>query len=495
MCKEGDANMKLNREMQANTRIYPEKVLQFGEGVFLRGFADWQIHQMNKHTAFKGSIVAVNPRITGNAGKLNKQDGLFTVSLQGIQDGKAVKEHEVIESISRGLNPYEDYEAYMQLAEKEELRFLISNTTEAGIAFLEEDRLEHAPQTSFPGKVTAFLYKRFKAFQGDPTKGLIILPCELVERNGDLLKKMVLRYADKWNLEKKFTEWIHEANAFCCTLVDRIVPGYPNDKNMLNELSYEDEFFVITEPFYLWVIEGPEWVKEEFPAEEADLHVKFVNDIAPYALQKVRILNGIHTAMMPVAYLAELNTVREAVEDEVIGTFIRKCLYEEIIPCLPVSEEESLSFAKSALERFQNPFIHHELMSISLNSMTKFKTRNIPTLKEYVEKQGALPALLTFSLSALISFYKGKRGGEKIELSDDPAVLEMYESLWNTYDSTEKNISYIVREVLGCKQHWGEDLNTIPSLTKAVTNGVLAIETLGMKQAIKEILYVTATKQ
>ncbi|MGG0465234.1 tagaturonate reductase [Priestia aryabhattai] len=487
--------MKLNRQVQANTRIYPEKVLQFGEGVFLRGFADWQIHQMNKRTEFNGSIVAVNPRITGNAGKLNKQDGLFTVSLQGIQDDKAVKEYEVIQSISRGLNPYEDYEAYIQLAEKEELRFLISNTTEAGIAFLEEDRLEHEPQTSFPGKVTAFLYKRFKAFQGDPTKGLIILPCELVERNGDLLKKMVLRYADKWNLEKKFTEWIHEANAFCCTLVDRIVPGYPNDKNVLNELNYEDEFFVIAEPFYLWVIEGPEWIKEEFLAEEAGLHVKFVNDIAPYALQKVRILNGIHTAMMPVAYLAELNTVREAVADEVIGTFIRKCLYEEIIPSLPVSEEESLLFAKSALERFRNPFIQHELMSISLNSMTKFKTRNIPTLKEYVEKQGTLPALLTFSLSALISFYKGKREEEKIELSDDSAVLEMYESLWNTYDGTEKSISYIVREVLGYKQHWGEDLNTIPSLTEAVTNGVLAIETLGMKQAMKEILYVTATKQ
>ncbi|MDC7722460.1 tagaturonate reductase [Priestia megaterium] len=487
--------MKLNRQMQANTRIYPEKVLQFGEGVFLRGFADWQIHQMNKHTTFKGSIVAVNPRITGNAGKLNEQDGLFTVSLQGIQDGKAVKEHEVIESISRGLNPYEDYEAYMQLAEKEELRFLISNTTEAGIAFLEEDRLEHAPQKSFPGKVTAFLYKRFKAFQGDPTKGLIILPCELVERNGDLLKKMVLRYADKWNLEKKFTEWIHEANAFCCTLVDRIVSGYPNDKNTLAEVSYEDDFFVIAEPFYLWVIEGPEWVKAEFPAEEAGLHVKFVNDIAPYALQKVRILNGIHTAMMPVAYLAELNTVREAVEDEVIGTFIRKCLYEEIIPCLPVSEEESLPFAKSALERFQNPFIHHALMSISLNSMTKFKTRNIPTLKEYVQKQGTLPVLLTFSLSALISFYKGKREGGKIELSDDPAVLEMYESLWNTYDGTEKSISYIVKEVLGYKEHWGEDLNIIPSLTEVVTTGVLAIETFGMKQAMKEILYVTATKQ
>ncbi|MFP7735204.1 tagaturonate reductase [Priestia aryabhattai] len=487
--------MKLNRQMQVDTRIYPERILQFGEGVFLRGFADWQIHQMNKKTEFNGSIVAVNPRITGNASKLNKQDGLFTVSLQGLQGGKAVKEHEVIESISRGLNPYEDYEAYIQLAEKEELRFLISNTTEAGIAFLEEDRLEHAPQTSFPGKVTAFLYKRFKAFRGDPTKGLIILPCELVERNGDLLKKMVLRYADKWNLEEKFIEWVHQANAFCCTLVDRIVPGYPSDENIITELSYEDDFFIIAEPFYLWVIEGPEWVKEEFPAEEAGLHVKFVNDIAPYALQKVRILNGIHTAMMPVAYLAELNTVREAVEDEVIGAFIRKCLYKEIIPSLPVSEEESLSFAKSALERFQNPFIHHELMNISLNSMTKFKTRNIPTLKEYVEKQGALPVLLTFSLSALISFYKGKRGGEKFELSDDSAVLEMYESLWNTYDGTEESISYIVKEVLGYKQHWGEDLNMILGLTKTVTKGVIAIETSGMKQAIKEILYVSATKQ
>ncbi|OLS40959.1 tagaturonate reductase [Bacillus sp. MRMR6] len=481
---------KLSRKIIKEANQYPEKVLQFGEGNFLRAFVDWQIDVLNKNTDFNGSVVVVQPLGQGVVEKLNKQDGLYTLYLQGVKEGKAVKEHSTISAVSRGLNLFTQYDEYTKLAYNPELRFVFSNTTEAGIAFDENDRLEDRPQNSFPGKLTSFLYKRYQAFNGDKEKGFIIIPCELIDRNGEKLKKIVLQYASLWNLEDSFVQWIEEANTFCCSLVDRIVPGYPRDTidEITQELGYKDDMVVVGEQFHLWVIEGPQWIREEFPAHKAGLNTLFVDDMTPYRTRKVRILNGSHTALTPVSYLYGLDTVAETVEHEVMGSFVKELIFDEIIPTLDLSTEELNSFANAVLERFANPFIQHFLLSISLNSMSKFKTRDLPSLLEYYDQKQELPRKLVFSLAALIAFYKGKRGEEDIRLSDDQDILDLFKERWSQFDGTIESIEVIVKNILGFEKNWEMDLNNVPGLTAAVTKDLFEIETKGMKEAVESVL-------
>ncbi|SNX53417.1 tagaturonate reductase [Thermoanaerobacterium sp. RBIITD] len=482
--------MRLNKSIYKNYKTYPEKILQFGEGNFLRAFVDWQIDKMNKEAGFDGSVVVIQPIKTGRVDVLNKQDGLYTLYLQGVKNGKPIKEHSIINSISRGIDPYKNYEEFINLAENPQIRFIISNTTEAGIEFDENDKLEDKPQNSYPGKLTAFLYKRFVFFNGDKEKGLIIMPCELIDRNGDKLKEIVLKYSKLWNLNNDFTNWINTANIFTNTLVDRIVPGYPKDtiNEITEELGYEDSLVDVGELFHLWVIEGPQWIKNEFPVDKAGLNVKFVNDVEPYRTRKVRILNGAHTALVPVAYLYGLNTVKEAVEHEVIGKFVKGVIYDEIIPTLDLPKEELLQFADDVLERFKNPFIKHYLMSIALNSMSKFETRDLPSLLEYINRKKELPKKLVFSLAALIEFYKGKRNGENINLADNPDILFLYKTLWSNYDGTEEGLKNIVRSVLSYEKNWKMDLNKIEGLTDAVSDDLIMIEKIGIKDAVLKTL-------
>ncbi|PSM57348.1 tagaturonate reductase, partial [Clostridium diolis] len=406
--------MKLNKESYKEFKTYPEKVLQFGEGNFLRAFVDWQIDKMNDEADFNGSVVVVQPLENGLVDMLNDQDCLYTLYLQGVQNGQASKTHKVINSISRGINPYRDYNEYLKVAENPDLRFIVSNTTEAGIAFDENDTLNGGCQKSYPGKLTAFLYHRFNAFNGDDSKGFIIIPCELIDRNGEKLKEIVLKYAEVWNLGQDFIDWINNANTFCCSLVDRIVPGYPRDTidEVREELGYDDNLVDVGEIFHLWVIEGPQSIKDELPIEKAGLNVKVVDDMTPYRTRKVRILNGPHTAMVPVAYLYGLETVGEAVDHEVIGRYVHDVIYDEIIETLDLPHEELVEFADAIIERFQNPYVKHYLMSIALNSLSKYKTRDLPSLTEYLKRKGTLPKKLVFSLASLIEFYKGKRGDE-----------------------------------------------------------------------------------
>jgi tagaturonate reductase len=467
-----------------------EKVLQFGEGNFLRGFVDWQIDVMNKNNTFQGSVVVVQPLGQKGIEKLNEQDGLYTLYLQGVKDGKAVKEHSTITSISRGLNLFTQYDEYKKAAENPDLRFIFSNTTEAGIAFNDQDKLTDRPQSSFPGKLAAFLYFRYQAFQGDREKGFIIIPCELIDRNGEKLKEIVLQYAKLWKLEGEFIEWLEGANTFCCSLVDRIVPGYPREtiNEITEELGYKDELVVVGEQFHLWVIEGPKWIKEEFPAHKVGLNTLFVDDMTPYRTRKVRILNGAHTALTPVSYLYGLDTVVESVEHKVIGAFVKELIYDEIIPTLDLPLEELQSFADAVLERFQNPFIKHQLISISLNSMSKFKTRDLPTLLEYYNRKQELPKKLVFSLASLISFYRGKRGEEEIPLTDDQDVLDLFKEQWTLFDSKRQSIESITTNVLGYEKVWEMNLNEVNGLTEAVANDLFEIETKGMKQAVEAVL-------
>ena len=481
---------KLNKKQVEGHKNYPEKVLQFGEGNFLRAFVDWQIDVLNKTTDFNGSVVVVQPLGSGMVKMLNEQDGLYTLYLQGMKDGKAVKEHTLIDAVSRGLDLFTQYDQFVELAKNPELRFIFSNTTEAGIAYDETDRLEDQPQKSYPGKLTAFLYHRFQVFQGDAKKGFIIIPCELIDRNGEKLKKIVLQYAAQWNLGEEFVQWLNEANTFCCSLVDRIVPGFPRDTigEMTEELGYKDDLVVVGEQFHLWVIEGPQWIKEEFPTHLAGLNTMFVDDLTPYRTRKVRILNGAHTAMTPVSYLYGLDTVAEAVDHPVVGPFIKELIFDEIIPTLDLPVEELNYFAHAVLERFMNPFIKHFLMSISLNSMSKYKTRDLPSLVEFINRKKELPEKLVFSLAALISFYKGKRGAEDIQLSDDKEILDLFREQWGAFDGTVESVRALVSTILGYEKNWEMDLNAFPGLTDAVTNYLFEIETKGMQMAVEAVL-------
>ncbi|WP_236894592.1 tagaturonate reductase [Clostridium beijerinckii] len=482
--------MKLNKESYKEFKTYPEKVLQFGEGNFLRAFVDWQIDKMNDEADFNGSVVVVQPLENGLVDMLNDQDCLYTLYLQGVQNGQASKTHKVINSISRGINPYRDYNEYLKVAENPDLRFIVSNTTEAGIAFDENDTLNGGCQKSYPGKLTAFLYHRFNAFNGDDSKGFIIIPCELIDRNGEKLKEIVLKYAEVWNLGQDFIDWINNANTFCCSLVDRIVPGYPRDTidEVREELGYDDNLVDVGEIFHLWVIEGPQSIKDELPIEKAGLNVKVVDDMTPYRTRKVRILNGPHTAMVPVAYLYGLETVGEAVDHEVIGRYVHDVIYDEIIETLDLPHEELVEFADAIIERFQNPYVKHYLMSIALNSLSKYKTRDLPSLTEYLKRKGTLPKKLVFSLASLIEFYKGKRGDEDIQLADDEDILELFKELWEKYDGTKEGLNKIVTSVLAYEKNWGSNLNEIPNLADEISRYLEIIEKVGMKEAVKVVL-------
>ncbi|GHA74829.1 tagaturonate reductase [Pontibacter akesuensis] len=456
---------QLNRQTANITRNYPVKVLQFGEGNFLRGFVDWIIDILNEKTDFNGSVKIIQPIERGIVHLLNQQDGLYHVLLNGIQGGKETQETRLITSVSGALNPYDNYSAYLQLAENPDLEFIISNTTEAGICFEEADTSMDTIPSSFPGKLTALLYHRFSHFSGAPDKGLNIIPCELIEKNGAKLKETILQFAAHWNLPQEFTNWINESNIFCNTLVDRIVPGFPKDdiKQIQQELGFEDNLVVKAEPFHLWVIEAPESVKAAFPTEKAGLQVKFATDLTPYRSRKVRILNGAHTALVPVAYLHGLRTVREAVEDAYTGPFIREAIFEEIIPTLDLSKEELEQFANDVIERFQNPFIHHELISIALNSVSKYKVRVLPSVLEYQHRKGQLPERLLTSLAALILFYRGEWQGEKIPLNDTAEVLAFFEQAWKGNDAAAA-----VDATLANTDFWDRDLTQVEGLASMV---------------------------
>ena len=477
--------MKLiNRTTTANKK-YTERIIQFGEGNFLRAFANWMIHEMNKKAGFDGGVVAIQPINQGLIKMLNDQDGLYTLYLNGIKNGKAISEHEVIDCIQRGIDPYENYAEYLAVAGNPDLRFVISNTTEAGISYNADDKLNDAPPSSYPGKLTTLLYKRFQNFGGASDKGLVIIPCELIDKNGDNLKKIILQYASDWNLGDDFVEWIEDDNIFCNTLVDRIVPGYPKDKMdaITAELGYKDNLVVEGEQFHLWVIEGPESVKEEIPAEVCGLNIVFTDNMEPYRTRKVRILNGAHTTLVPVGYLYGIDKVRESLEDEVVGGYLKSTIFNEICPTLDLSKEELDQFSNDVLDRFRNPYLEHALMSISLNSTSKFKTRVLPSILEYVKRKNSLPQGLLFSLAALIAFYKGDRNGEKIDLKDDQSALDFFKKQWANND-----VEAVAKATLMNKDFWGTDLTEIEGLQSAVTKHLIAIEVSGMKKALEDFV-------
>ena len=476
---------RLNRKT-ARAAEYPEKIIQFGEGNFLRAFVDWIVWKTDKATDFNAGVVVVQPIDRGMVDVLNEQDGLYHLNLQGIDNGKPVDSLDMIDVIRRGINPYRDFDDYMALAENPEIRFVISNTTEAGIAFDPSCRLEDRPASSYPGKLTQLLYRRYRHFNGDMSKGLLIFPCELIFLNGKELKKCIHQYIELWNLGEDFKSWFDNACGVYCTLVDRIVPGYPKDNigELLDRAGYDDRLVVKAEIFHLWVIEAPASVAEEFPADKAGLNVLFVPSEAPYHERKVTLLNGPHTVLSPVGYLSGLDTVKECVEDPLVGKFVRKVMYDELIETLDLPMPELRKFADAVIERFVNPYVKHFVTSIMLNSFPKFKTRDLPGLKTYLQRKGKLPEGIVLGLAAMITYYKGgKRGDVDIVPADDPAITGLLKDLWASEDT-----GVVARGVLGAEFIWGEDLNAVPGLTQMVTEKLELIRTDGMRKAVESIV-------
>jgi tagaturonate reductase len=479
-------------------RRLPEKVVQFGEGNFLRAFVDWMISRMNTRGLFNGSVVVVQPIPQGMVDALNDQDGLYTVLLRGIRDGKPIEEKEVVTSVSRGLNPYTDFAGFLRCAEDPGLRFIVSNTTEAGIAFRDKDRPTDAPPASFPGKLTVFLHHRFRQFSGAADKGCVMLPCELIERNGDTLKKTILQTARNWRLETAFLDWLEHHNEFTNTLVDRIVTGYPRDEivALTASLGYHDDLLDAGEIFHSWVIESRWNLAGDLPLTEAGLDVVWTTNMTPYRDRKVRILNGAHTMLALAAYLAGKRTVGECMADVLLRGYVEKALAEEIIPTLDLPKEGLLRFAAAVMERFANPHIKHYLLSIALNSTSKYRARVLPSVVGFQERTGMLPHRLCFGLAALIAFYRGKtfrdgaligeRHGEEYQIVDDRPVLDVFADLWRAYTSSA-DVRTLVTKVLANTSIWGQDLNVLPGMTDAIATYLTAILEKGVAAALRTL--------
>lgn len=479
---------QLNRQNYPGAS-YPNKVIQFGEGNFLRAFIDWQLDILNQKTDLNAGIVIVRPIDTDFPPSLNTQDGLYTTIIRGLNEqGERVKDIRVIRSVNQELNVYKDYQAYLALAHDANIEFIFSNTTEAGISYHEGDQLSDTPPQSYPAKLTQLLYERFKFFNGASDKGLIIIPCELIDYNGAALHKLVLRYAQTWQLPAQFIAWINDHNTFCSTLVDRIVTGYPKNEvtELQQELGYQDSFLDTAEYFYLFVIQGPKDLAQKLRLDQVDLNVLIVDDIKPYKERKVAILNGAHTALVPVAYLAGLNDVGSTMQDEQLLNFVEQTIYQEIVPVLSLPKDELQSFAEAVINRFKNPFIVHQLLAISLNSMTKYRTRILPQLLTYQEKYQQLPSHLTFALAALIVFYRGKRGNESIPLQDDGWWLDLFAGVWSEYEQNKITLTQLVTNVLSQNQHWECELVAVPDLVTTLTSQIQIILDKGMRAALTE---------
>ena len=492
--------LKSLNKRTAPKSVMPERIIQFGEGNFLRAFVDWIVYNMDQKTDFNGSVVVVQPIERGMVDWLNGQDCLYHVNLQGRQDGKAVNELTRIDVISRALNPYTQNQAFMALAEQPEIRFVISNTTEAGIAFDPACKFSDAPASSYPGKLTQLLFHRFKTFNGAADKGLIIMPCELIFLNGHHLKDCIYKYIELWKDDfgadyEQFKDWFTNYCYVCATLVDRIVPGFPRKDiaQIQQTVSYADNLVVQAEIFHLWVIEKPENMsiedlRKEFPAEKAGLHVLIAESEKPYHERKVTLLNGPHTVLSPVAFLSGVNIVRDACNHPVIGKYIHKVQFEELMQTLNLPMDELQQVASDVLERFNNPFVDHQVTSIMLNSFPKFQTRDLPGLKTYLERKGELPKGLVLGLAAIITYYKGGKREDGVEIvpNDDPKIMELLKNLWATNDSRK-----VAEGVLAAKDLiWTEhgDLNQIPGLTDMVTDFLNQIQSKGMLETVKSIL-------
>lgn len=470
---------QLNRKNTGLEKLQPIKVVQFGEGNFLRAFVDYAFHKLNKEVDFNAGIAMVQPLKDGMVHLINDQDGLYTLFMNGIKKGEKIQDIELITNIVKAINPYTEFADYLALAKEEELQFIVSNTTEAGIEFIESDTQDMQPPVSFPAKLTVLLYERFKHFNGDTSKAVTIIPCELIDYNSETLKKYILQYVDLWKLEDEFKTWVSDACTYHSTLVDRIVPGYPRAEieEYNNKLDYQDNLIVAAEPFFLWAIEGGDDLKAKLPFDKTDLNVKIVDDIRPFKMIKVRILNGAHTAMVPFSLLYGNKLVMETVNGDFTGKFVNSVI-GEISETLDMDKNEITAYSEEVMDRFKNPFIKHALADIALNSISKFKVRVLPSLLGYYNANKKLPVNLTFSLASLIQFYKGTWNNEALPVKDSQEIVEAFKNAWQL-----KATDLVVAKILANTEFWGEDLTQVKGLSEALVLALNEIEENGIEKS------------
>ncbi len=490
--------MELLNKNITNPVDRPVKVAQFGEGNFLRAFVDYMIDIANEKGLFDGSIVLIRPIGFGDIDHMFlDQDCQYTLQLRGRVEGEPYVETRQITSVKNIVSPFRDYEEYISTAKIDTLRFVVSNTTEAGIVYNPEDRFEEKLNITFPAKLTQFLLTRYETFNGDPEKGLVMLPVELIDDNGIELKKCVMKYIDLWNLDEGFRNWVDQACIFTSTLVDRIVTGYPraDAEKIWNELGYQDNILDTAEPFALWVIESEKDISKEWPMDQAlqdktGMDVIFTDNQKPYKQRKVRILNGAHTSFVLASYLKGNDFVNQSMQDPIMKDFMLKTIHEEVIPTLTLPKEDLEQFADAVVDRFNNPFIQHSLLAIALNSVSKWKARCLPSFLGYVERFGKLPERLTFSIASLMAFYsstnltdgvlKGTRGEDTYDIKDDPAVLEFFR------DNSAKDTREFVHAYLSNTAFHGQDLTVIAGLEDKVTEYLDVIRSEGMEKALEK---------
>lgn len=482
---ENQIKQKLNRELSDSQEKLPIKIVQFGGGNFMRGFTDYVIDRLNKEAGFNAGIVNVQPTAGGSVHKLEEQDNLYTLFSRGIKKGEIIDEKRMISAIQKSINPYTDYNEFLALAKEEDLEFIFSNTTETGIAYDETENNYTGPHKNFPAKLTVLLHERFKNFEGAQDKGVRIIPCELIEDNAFVLKAIILKYASLWNLGEDFIQWIETANQFHNTLVDRIVPGYPKDDSAQYEdqLDYEDQMMVVSEVFLLWVIQNAGNLKERIPFHKINEQILVVDDIQPYRLRKVRILNGGHTLMLAPAILSGKETVKESIDDQFIGTFLKETIFNEVNQTLGLDEEELKDFAEEVFDRFRNPFIKHYQASIALYFVSKFKVRILPSLLTYVEINNKLPLNLTFSLACLIRFYQGSFREKALPLNDEESIVNRFKEIWKHQDYRK-----VAELALAETSFWDTDLTQVPGLTAAVSNALSEIDQHDVETAYRNFI-------
>ncbi|SHJ10310.1 tagaturonate reductase [Pseudozobellia thermophila] len=479
----------LNRSAIGHIEPRPVKILQFGGGNFLRAFVDQIVQDVNEKTDFNAGVALVKPTERGDYKELKSQDGLFSVELEGMQKGRFLRKLQIIDCVQQVINPYTEWNAYINLAKNPDLRFIISNTTEAGIQFNPGDRAEDRPPKEFPAKLALWLLERYRHFKGAHDKGCILLPCELIEDNGTALKRTVLQYADHWGTPDGFKTWIDQSNTFCNTLVDRIVSGFPKHKidTIEQELGYKDQLAVSGELYLNWLIEGPESILGEFPFNQTDLNIDLVNQLAPYRNLKVRVLNGAHTAMVPIGYLLGHRLVKEVMADKETEAFVSNLLQNEVVPTLDLPHAYIDTFVADVLDRFKNPSLDHKLLSIALNSTSKFRTRLLPTLKDNLASSEGMPQHIILAFAALLRMYEGvDLQGKKIDLNDDPCVLAFFKEKWDHYRKNG-DILELTQSLLGNTDIWQENLNRIPYLTQSTASFLESIETTGLSALVRNV--------
>ena len=481
--------LKLNRQTTSCKEVSPPRIIQFGGGNFLRGFVDWMIDELNGQTSFNGGVIIVKPTESGNYEALRKQDGLFHVLTRGIKNGELVSHVDLVQSVSQIIHPYLEWESYLETATIPTIRFIVSNTTESGIISNQADSFSHNPPKEFPAKLTRWLYHRYVHFGNKSEFGCILLPCELIEANGQILKKCVLDYAEWWSLELEFMTWLEECNVFCNTLVDRIIPGFPKDQSaqLFKEIGYSDELLVAAEPYHIWAIETPSDISAELPFQGTNLNVIFTDDLTPYRTLKVRILNGLHTSMVPVGYLLGINTVKDSLDHVELRKFLENLVHQEILPTLDYPQDVKDKYVSDVIDRFSNPYIKHYLLSISLNCISKFKVRVLPSLIQYYQNENVLPKRIVFTFAAVIWFYSGYREKEAIPLNDDQEVLDYFKSQWEAHSLGEQSLSDLSKSVLSNTLLWGQDLSAISGLHDLIAAHLEQIECKGFEAAFSDL--------